>query len=119
MQLMHALAVQLSEKVLDEPIFLRKARLAWIWHCSVFVPRWRIMCILEVDWIQELWLALDLEDEAGPLLTRSWGGAHEPCSLQAVDSQAKGLCAQLIEERRGARGEGSGRFQLISLRVWV
>lgn len=70
MKLMHALALQLSER-LEEPVFLRK-----------------------VDWIQELWLAMDLEDEA-------------------VDRQAKGLCAQLIEALDSAQAEGPSKEQAL------
>ncbi|CAE7448268.1 unnamed protein product [Symbiodinium sp. CCMP2592] len=70
MKLMHALALQLSER-LEEPVFLRK-----------------------VDWIQELWLAMDLEDEA-------------------VDRQAKGLCAQLIEALDSAQAEGASKEQAL------
>ncbi|CAE7538037.1 unnamed protein product [Symbiodinium natans] len=69
MKLMHALALQLKEKVLDEPVFLRK-----------------------VNWIQELWLAMDLEDKA-------------------VDRQAKGLCAQLIEALDSAQADGASKEQ--------
>ncbi|CAJ1361847.1 unnamed protein product [Effrenium voratum] len=70
MNLMHALTHQLSSKSLDESVFQRK-----------------------VEWIEELWLALDLGDKA-------------------VDKLARGLCAQLIEALEHA-AEGPGREQAL------
>jgi len=67
MKLMYALAQQLSEKSLEEDIFHSK-----------------------VEWINELWLALELGDEA-------------------VEKQGRKLCTQLIEALE--RAEGPGREQ--------
>ena len=64
-----------------------------------------------MDWIQELWLAMDLEDEAFNNLSRLSMAAVASATtrppdlslsapgatFEAVDRQAKGLCAQLIE----------------------